>query len=151
MGLYPRWRSILSLREQASLSPDFFPIGYDAKNDEIGSELVHKIGACGGPNPEWLHQEWPSSPRHRSTPEQCWSWSARGGKSCQGPDFFELVCEGGKQLSCYRLLNTRVGVLLAVVEQPHHVRAGHVWRWSEAVGVSWSCQSYVLRDKHQYP
>ena len=61
MGLYPSLRSILSPGEQAPLSPGFLPIVDDAKDDEIGRESVHKISACGGSDPEWLHQEWPSS------------------------------------------------------------------------------------------
>jgi len=53
MGLHPKWRPLLSPREQASLSPGLLSVSdYRAKDDLVG-ESDHGIGACGDFDQPW--------------------------------------------------------------------------------------------------
>jgi len=57
MGLYHRWKPILSPGEKVPLSPGLLSVSHDVKNNKVGRESMHRIGVRGGPNPEWFHQE----------------------------------------------------------------------------------------------
>ena len=59
MSLYPRWRLVLSPKKQAPLTLGFLPVSDNAKDDEMGRELVHIISACGDPDLEWFTRSGP--------------------------------------------------------------------------------------------
>jgi len=73
MGLHPKWGSLLTPREPASLSPDFPAVSDHGTKDDLVNESDHRVGALGNFDQPWIQQKWTSIMHLQSAPEQCWT------------------------------------------------------------------------------